>query len=282
MFLLLLFCASVESFSEVYRGRRSSRDGSSMERTPLKFYRNRARKFTTALIKSVIRKGGNFNEPDKDGRIPLLSLAELASAQRNIFSTGTFAELALGTSAQRVPPNWSLTDEQGNTALHLFFSSAPLPTEWRARRARRGATVQEFARMLCRGTAATKAALSDMDLLVVNSASESIIHLIADHCLHPRSRRADEEPWDWRPFGMTWAGGRHMVMPPERFPNCLRTHEKLYAAWMEMRAPLIKSVLTAQTMQRAANETLARRRPLTLFIVLLCVCSCSGANWKRS
>jgi hypothetical protein len=205
-------------------------------------YRNRARKLITGLLNSVIRKGGNFNQPDDAGHIPLLSLAELASPQRNIFTTGTFAELALGTCAKRIPPDWSLTDEQGNTALHLLFCSAPQPKEWRQKVPRRGGTVQEFARMLCRDTAACKALLSTIDLLAMNEKGESIIRLIAQHCVHPRSRRTDEDRRSYRHHGTYWPEWGDPIMPPERFPNCLHTHEKLYATWMQMRTPLVKSV----------------------------------------
>jgi hypothetical protein len=209
------------------------------------FYVNRAPKLVSGLLSSVVRKGGNFNEADKDGRIPLLSLAELASAQRNIFTTGTFAELALSTSAKHVPLNWSLTGEEGNSALHWLFSG-PRRTASDWRKPRRGAFVQEFARMLCRDTAAAKAVLAHVDLLAENDKGESIIRLIADHCLHPRSRRHEENrDWGYRFHGMFWPEwGGDPMMPPERFPNCLRTHEKLYLAWMQLRAPFVKSVVT--------------------------------------
>jgi hypothetical protein len=204
-------------------------------------YFNHARKLTNGLLISAICKGGNFNQPDAEGRIPLLSLAQLVSWPCNAINTSTFAELALGTSAKRVPPDWSLTDEQGNTALHLLFSCVKMP--WR--HPRLGSSVQELARALCRGTIATKAALSHIDLLAENAKGESVVRLIADHCVHPRSRRETEDRHNYRHHGMYWTYGGDPIVPPERFPNCLRAHERLYAAWMQMRAPLIKSVLTA-------------------------------------
>jgi hypothetical protein len=247
---VLDLCASPELYSKSfyphlqwYHGPPPAAPAAASEQKKLTFYRNRASKLTSGLLSSAIRKGGNFNEPDDTGRIPLLSLAELASPQRNIFTTGTFAELTLGTSAKHVPPDWHLTDEQGNTALHLLFSSAPQPTQWRQKSARRGGTVQEFARMLCRDTAACKAALSTIDLLAMNGKGESIIRLIAQHCVHPRSRRMNEDRHQWRMFGSFWPlDGGGLIIPPERFPNCLHTHEKLYNAWMQVHAPPVMSV----------------------------------------
>jgi hypothetical protein len=242
-------------------------------------WKNRARKLTSGLLSSSVRKGGNFNEPDDAGHIPLLGLAKLASPQRNLLNMGSFAELALGTSPKRVSPDWSLMDQQGNTALHLLFSSAPQPTEWRQKSGRRGRTVQEFARSLCRATAATEVLLSEIDLLAVNHSGESIIHLIADHCLRPRSRRADEDRFGYRYHGMHWDGAGDPVMPPERFPNCLRTHEKLFAAWMQLRAPLVKSVQTSATTEH--DGWAERPAHISSVSFIFSVLVLAGASWRR-
>jgi hypothetical protein len=242
-------------------------------------YFNHARKLTNGLLITAIRKGADFNQPDDDGNIPLLSLAELVSWPCHVLNTSTFAELALGTSTKRVPPDWSLTDNRGNTALHLLFSC--VKPRWQ--HPRLGGSVQELARMLCRGTAATNAALSRIDLLARNKKGKSVICLIADHCLHPRSRRADEDRTNgYRYHGMHWPEwDGEPIMPPERFPNCLRTHEKLYARWIQMRAPLIKSVLTFDSAANSAGELammlllrFSASGPLMLSFV-------SGASWRR-
>jgi hypothetical protein len=235
---------------------------------------NRARKLTSGLLSSVIRKGGNFNEPDKNGRIPLLCLAELASPRRNLLNVGTFAELALGTSAKRVPLDWNLTDAQGNTVLHLLYTRATMPSDAdrREKHPRRGTSVQEFARTLCANTDATKALLSEVDLMAVNNSGESIISLIADHCLHPRSRRWDSDRFAPRFHGAQY-GLMGPVMAPERFPNCLYTYEKLHAAWVGIRAPLVKSVF--QNLFRAIQLLrLVLGFPHSYLLVLLSAVCC--------
>jgi hypothetical protein len=242
---------------------------------------NRARKLTTGLLSSAIRKGADFNQLDAEGRIPLLSFAELVSAQRNMLSMGSFAELATGTSSKRIPPNWGLTDAQGNTALHLLFSRAPKPMLWGQKHARRGATVQEFAQSLCRDTAAAKAVLSEVDLLSLNKEGDSIIRLITHHCLHPHSRRADEDRFAYRYHGLHWAGAGDPIMSPERFPNCLHTHEKLYAAWMQMRTPLVKSVSENQPPPSASIEPNGGLIPFVCMFHSFLVHATAGASSKR-
>jgi hypothetical protein len=128
--------------------------------------------------------------------------------------------------------------------------------------------VQEFAHTLCANTDATKALLSEVDLMAVNNSGDSIISLIADHCLHPRSRR-----WDSHRFTPRFHGAHYRVLGPERFPNCLYTHEKLHAAWVGVRAPLVKSAFqnnhlrTIQLFGLAAASSDA-----CLFVVLPFVC----------
>jgi hypothetical protein len=159
-----------------------------------------------------------------------------------MLSTGLFTDLALGTGGKRVPLDWSLADEHGNTALHWLFSGPRRTKEWGDQRP--GAFVQEFALALCRDTAAAKAVLSRVDLLAANNEGKSAIRLIADHCLHPRSRRRDTHRQGYHHYGLHWPEWGDPIMPPERFPNCLHAHEKLYTAWMAMRAPLVKSVVS--------------------------------------
>jgi hypothetical protein len=65
-----------------------------------------------------------------------------------------------------------------------------------------GAFVQEFALALCRATAAAKAVLSAMDLLAANHKGKRAIRLIADHCLHPRSRRRDTDRHGYHHYGV--------------------------------------------------------------------------------
>ncbi len=156
----------------------------------------------------------------------------------NMLNTSTFQDLALSSVRGRKPTpiDWSLADADGNTVLHVLFD---IEAAEQSRR-RRGKPVQSFARELTRDTPHHRQLLGQMDLLAKNVKGESVLHLIAEHCLLPRSRRAQRK---WGFWGTNWDVGWYATA--EKHPDTRNTPEQLYFAWMRERIPVIRSVTAA-------------------------------------
>ncbi len=155
----------------------------------------------------------------------------------NMHNTNILEELALSSVRGRKPTSidWSLADADGNTVLHLLFS---IDEPDHARR-RYGKPVQTFARALTLPTPHHQQLLNQLDLVTENSKGQSVIQLIAEHCLRPRSVR-DKVGYNF--WAMNPETGE---MPPEKFPDTRNTAEQLYSTWIRQRLPLARSATLA-------------------------------------
>jgi len=144
------------------------------------------------------------------------------SVSRNLFTLGTFEQVVF-KHTQHI--NWCVTTADGSTPLHLIFATAG----WERCR-RFGKPVQTLARELARDTPASKQLMLGIDLLAQNQAGESVISLIAHHCLQPRSMRKSDN-------GSYWTNYDYV---PERFPTCWAAAETLYTRWIRERVPFLR------------------------------------------
>ncbi len=169
------------------------------------------------------------------GNIPLLLLAR--SVSLNLLNTRAFERMVLRSvrGSKPTPIGWSLADADGNTALHLLFDIEAAEESKR----RYGKPVQTFARTLASLKPQQRHLLSQMDLLATNNDGESVMQLIAEHCLRPRSRRSCEFGY----WGWNWHTEDYST--EEKHPDTRNTAEQLYSAWMRERIPVIRSVTAA-------------------------------------
>ncbi len=171
------------------------------------------------------------------GNIPLLLLAR--SVSMNMHNTQVIQELALNSvhNSKAKPIDWSLADADGNTVLHLLFST----DEPENVRRRYGKLVQTFARALTLQTPQHRQLLSHMDLLCKNKKGQSVMRLIAEHCLRPRSMRATQSEWNFWALHESKHEYDRDTLRVERFPDTRNTAEQLHSTWIRERLPLARS-----------------------------------------
>jgi len=175
--------------------------------------------------------------------VPLLSLAECVA--RNLLNTSAMESVAFARGRKMEPADWSVNDAAGNTPLHLLFSTQLQPDK---NDRCFGAPVQVFALHMLRDTPVHQRFLADVDLLAQNAAGQTVLSLIARHCLQPRSRRS---VYSRNGFWSHWKHGGHP--PPEQYPRCLHVSQMLYARWLPQRVPLLRQQLEAQLIPDLAN-----------------------------
>jgi hypothetical protein len=149
-----------------------------------------------------------MNEVDPQGCVPLLMLGRCV--YRTLLTVASLEALMVnGNKRGRRPIDWNIVDANGNTTLHLAFAIEAHDDddddeEYLPRR--HGKPIQTLAATLARvnsddsSSPTYQSLLANIDLLARNRKGESVLELIATHCLDPQSMRGPQGGFNWWAF----------------------------------------------------------------------------------